>query len=242
MNWLWTVAAAVAAWLVLTRRQADQLQPGSAAVWFPGEAAPASWWPIEADPAADDMPDQVPSITEAAIVTVTEAAASIPEALGIAPAAPDPGTAWRNERAFLDMLAHAEGTAGPDGYRTLFGGSLFDSFADHPRRLFSFTNGAGQKLKTTAAGRYQFLARTWDELRAKLDLPDFGPGSQDAAALELIRQRGALRDVQAGRFAAAVAKVAPIWASMPGAGYNQPERKLATLQAAYQAAGGTLEA
>ena len=65
---------------------------------------------------------------------------------------------------------------------------------------------------------------------------------QDAAALELIRRRGALKDVDAGRISAAIAKCAPIWASMPGAGYAQPERKLNTLLASYSAAGGNLEA
>ena len=42
--------------------------------------------------------------------------------------------------------------------------------------------------------------------------------------------------------AAAVAKVAPIWASLPGAGYAQPERKLPALLASYTQAGGNLEA
>lgn len=158
------------------------------------------------------------------------------------PAAVPADVAAQNERAFLDMLAYAEGTSGPDGYRTMFGGRLFDSFADHPRVYTPFTNGRGERLTSSAAGRYQFLARTWDTLQRRLGLPDFGPASQDAAALELVRERGALNDVRAGRLATAIAKVAPIWASMPGAGYAQPEKKLPTLIAQYQAAGGNLEA
>lgn len=158
------------------------------------------------------------------------------------PAAVAPDTAAVNEKAFLDMIAFSEGVAqGEDGYRTLFGGRLFDSFADHPGIFFDFTDKAGRQLKTSAAGRYQFLLRTWRELAQKLQLPDFSPASQDAAALELVRQRGALNDVQAGRFAQAVAKCAPIWASLPGAGYAQHENKITSLMAAYQAAGGTLE-
>ena len=84
--------------------------------------------------------------------------------------------------------------------------------------------------------------RTWDELARRLQLPDFGPESQDAAALELIRQRGATNDVRAGRISQAIAKCAPIWASLPGAGYAQNENKLTSLVAQYQAAGGNLEA
>ena len=155
----------------------------------------------------------------------------------------DDNTGNANVIAFLDMIAYAEGTAGPDGYRAIFGypkaGRLMDSFADHPRTLYSFTNSKGQTLKTSAAGRYQFLASTWDELRKKLGLHDFGPASQDAGAIELIRQRGALNDVRAGRIANAIDKVRTVWASLPGAGYSQPERSLTTLLAAYQTAGGT---
>lgn len=245
MNWILSAAAAAIAWMILsaTRRDGAMLPPvTSAGVWFDYSPPADDAWLPSADPLVDNMPDQLPSITEAAIVSVSEAASSIPEALGLAAAPPPPSEADNNVRAFLDAIAYAEGTGGPHGYRTLFGGGLFEGFADHPRQFFTFTNKLGVQLRTSAAGRYQFLSRTWDGLRAKLDLPDFGPASQDAAAIELIRQRGALRDVQAGRFAEAVRKVAPIWASLPGAGYNQPERKLASLQAAYQAAGGTLEA
>jgi lysozyme len=152
----------------------------------------------------------------------------------------DPSSEDANVRAFLNMLAYAEGTDGPDGYRTMFGGALFDSFADHPRKFFTFTNSKGESLKTSAAGRYQFLARTWDELRAKLGLQDFGPASQDAGAIELIRQRGALNDVKAGRVVDAISKVRSVWASLPGAGYSQPERTIPKLLAAYQASGGAV--
>lgn len=158
------------------------------------------------------------------------------------PAAVPANVANVNERAFLDMIAYAEGTTGADGYNTLFGGGKFESFADHPRQIFSFKNKRGENLKTSAAGRYQFLARTWDALQRRLSLPDFGPESQDAAALELVRERGALADVQAGRVSLAIAKCAKIWASLPGAGYAQPERKLTTLIAQFQSAGGNLEA
>ncbi len=150
--------------------------------------------------------------------------------------------AMRNRKAFLDMIAYSEGTynAGDAGYLMMFGGRLADSLEVHPRQLFSFTNSRGEKLKTTAAGRYQFLAKTWDALAARLGLPDFGPSSQDAAALELVRERGALPDVDAGRVQVAITKCSKIWASLPGAGYAQPERKLADLTAAFANAGGLI--
>jgi lysozyme len=71
-------------------------------------------------------------------------------------------------------------------------------------------------------------------------LTDFSPASQDAFAVGLISDAGALNDVKAGRFDTAVGKVKGIWASLPGAGYNQPEKSLSSLRAAYLNAGGAL--
>ena len=136
-----------------------------------------------------------------------------------------------NLRAFLRMIRTAEGTAGPDGYRMLFGGRLFDSYADHPRQLVKLSG-----YTTTAAGAYQILAGTWDEYRA--GLPDFGPDSQDECAARLIKRRGALGDVYAGRFDTAVRKCGKEWASLPGSPYGQPVKTMAQVQAAYASAGG----
>lgn len=166
----------------------------------------------------------------------------------------DAGQASANLRAFLVMIQRAEGTHGKaDPYRVLFGGRLFDGpMVDHPRIAQQFTDKAGRRLWTSAAGAYQFMAvsplpngsgrstrvDTWDRLRAKLNLPDFGPQSQDRAAVELIDEAGALLDVYAGRFDDAVRKVRQVWASLPGAGHDQPERSMQWARAAYADAGG----
>lgn len=142
-------------------------------------------------------------------------------------------TADRNLRAFLLTIRHAEGTAGLSGYRMLFGGRLFESFADHPRVLVELSG-----YRTTAAGAYQILSRTWDGIRA--GLPDFSPASQDIAAARLIRRRGALADVYAGRFAEAIRKCAGEWASLPGSPYGQPTKTMQQVAAAYAAAGGVM--
>lgn len=144
-----------------------------------------------------------------------------------------------NEKAFLDMLAVSEGTYGhgDNGYNVIVGGDLFHGYAKHPNVLVTL-NKAG--LKSTAAGRYQFLKRTWDALALKLHLPDFSPASQDLAALELIAECGASDDVRSGRFADAVYKCRKIWASLPGAGYGQHENSLESLGSAYFRAGGSL--
>lgn len=143
----------------------------------------------------------------------------------------------QNVDAFLWTIRVSEGTDGLNGYSTLVGGTLFGSFADHPRLLVDLPNLG---IKSSAAGAYQIIRRTWDGVRDKLGLPDFSPPSQDAAAVELVKQRGALADVRAGRFAVAIEKCKKEWASLPGAGYGQHENTLARLQNAYTTAGGTL--
>lgn len=157
-----------------------------------------------------------------------------------------------NLRAFLMTIRYAEGTDGPDGYRTMFGGRLFEDYSDHPRRPMQFRNKANQLLWTSAAGAYQFMAvsripgggmtkvDTWDRLQKALKLPDFSPESQDKAAIKLIDDDGALRDVEEGRFEAAINKCRGTWASLPGAGYAQPEKKIESLKKKYLEAGGEL--
>lgn len=148
-----------------------------------------------------------------------------------------------NALAFLDMIAWSEGTDHPrqpssdNGYDVVVGGGLFRGYNDHPRRLVSLPRLG---IKSSAAGRYQLLARYWDAYRAQLDLCDFSPVSQDRIALQQIRERRALADIQAGRIDAALAKCRNIWASLPGAGYGQHEHKASDLLARFAAAGGVI--
>jgi muramidase (phage lysozyme) len=145
----------------------------------------------------------------------------------------------KNRKAFLDMIAKSEGTfgRGEDGYNVLVGGCLFSSYADHPRKLI-ILNQAG--LKSTAAGRYQLLSRYFDAYKKQLKLTDFSPASQDAIALQQIKECKALADIDAGRINEAIKKCARIWASLPGAGYGQHEHKIEYLLAAYIKSGGSL--
>lgn len=146
-----------------------------------------------------------------------------------------------NVQAFLKMIRYAEGTSGVNGYKTLFGGKLFNDYSKHPNVKVPFFNRAtGKQDYSTAAGAYQFLYKTWIALQVKLGLPDFSPNSQDLAAIEKIRERGALDLVIAGKFEQAVQKVSKEWASMPGAGYAQPEKKIAQLKQVYLQNGGQL--
>lgn len=150
-----------------------------------------------------------------------------------------------NVCAFLDMIAWSEGTdngrqpTNDHGYDVLVGGGLFRGYNDHPRKLIALPRYG---IKSTAAGRYQLLARYFDAYRKQLKLCDFSPLSQDLIALQQIRERRALQLIQAGQFEEAVRRVSNIWASLPGAGYGQHEHKIANLVAAYRRAGGEVAA
>lgn len=149
----------------------------------------------------------------------------------------------KNMTAFLDALAYSEGTDNGKqqtknhGYDVIVGGSLMTSYADHPRKLVDLPNLG---IKSTAAGRYQILAKYYDAYKKQLRLPDFSPASQDAIALQLIRECKATDDIEAGRIADAIHKCRSRWASLPGAGYGQHEQKLDKLIEVYQSAGGRL--
>lgn len=144
----------------------------------------------------------------------------------------------QNVIAFLDMIAYAEGVerfSSHGGYDVLVGGGTFNGYREHPRQLVWLPK---YRIHSTAAGRYQFLWRTWNSVRNRLKLPDFGPASQDRAAIELLRETGALADIQKGWISSAVRRSRKTWASLPDAGYGQRELPLEKLLAVYQKAGG----
>jgi len=149
-----------------------------------------------------------------------------------------------NLKAFLDTIAYSEGTdngiqkTNDRGYDVLVGGGLFNGYADHPRKLVVLRQG----LASTAAGRYQLLARYFDTYKKQLDLKDFSPESQDAIAIQQIKECKALDDVEAGYIGVALDKCRHIWASLPGAGYGQHENDLHVLLDKYKKFGGSTTA
>lgn len=156
-----------------------------------------------------------------------------------------------NLKAFLIMLGYSEGTASSpatqnDGYDVIVTGvdghpEIFTDYTDHPfadGRPAKVINHAG--LKSSASGKYQFIIRTWRALKDQLSLPDFGPVAQNAAAAELIRQRGAMPDLLAGRLSAAILKCCEEWASLPAGHSGQHQNRYSDLEAVYFNAGGSL--
>lgn len=148
-----------------------------------------------------------------------------------------------NVKAFLDMIAISEIgaallTVSDNGYNVLVGSTaakplLFHDYSQHPGIY-------NPKFNSTAAGRYQFIKRTWLGLATQLSLKDFSPPNQDIGCQELLRQRNALTDVQNGNIVVAVGKCSLEWASLPGGNSGQHQNKINMLIAAYQDAGGVL--
>ena len=125
-------------------------------------------------------------------------------------------------KAFLDMLAVGETITDVRKPEIM----VMTSFVG--RRLFTVTRSPlanitlNPKLKSTGAGRYQLLSRWWDAYREQLGLKDFSPKSQDAVALQQIKERGALPMIDRGDIRQAIDRCNNIWASLPGAGYGGP--------------------
>ncbi|HVF55386.1 MAG TPA: peptidoglycan-binding protein [Pyrinomonadaceae bacterium] len=147
-------------------------------------------------------------------------------------------------RAMLDVLGFTEGTG--DNYgRVVYGtvvraphnpelvgrrNVVVDDFSRHPNILVQVRPG----LRSTAAGRYQFLKGTWDGL----GMSDFSPRSQDIAAVKLMQRRGMIEPLLRGDIRTAVFRGAPEWASLPtergGSFYGgQPARTIREIETEY---------
>lgn len=135
--------------------------------------------------------------------------------------------------AYMRMVMAAEGTYDPgrpelDPYKVIVGYSMMDGFDDHPRKLVCTRNWCSD-----AAGAYQFLSTTWDDMRRRFDQwpdgPAFGPKAQDWGFLYLhgltnghwhLRSAIALGDghlwIDYGRWASAIFADSNQWASLPG--------------------------
>lgn len=130
-------------------------------------------------------------------------------------------------RRALDIIAASENA----DYNTTFGGGTFDDFSRHPNIQRKFKQKDGKTNSSGAAGRYQFLKGTWNDLQEKLGLKDFSPRNQDIGALALLDQargnggKSALELALEGNYQGMVEKAGNIWASFPSAPakYSQPK-------------------
>ena len=125
-------------------------------------------------------------------------------------------------RALLDTIASKES---PD-YNTIYGGQKFSDYSDHPGVGVTIKGGPNAGMKSSAAGRYQFIRDTWEDQRNKLGLKDFSPENQDKAAWNLAQEtysnrtgRNLIEDIKSGNPAiqARIGNVlSKVWTSLPG--------------------------
>lgn len=134
----------------------------------------------------------------------------------------------------LQAIRFAEGTSGPKGYQTMFGGGIFSDLSRHPDTVIS--SGG---YKSAAAGAYQFMPGTWQSYASRLGLQTFSPKEQDLAALALARDKlmsiGGLAALKEEGLSPRVsAALSPAWASFPTLSgksyYGQPVKKLEEIQ------------
>lgn len=146
-------------------------------------------------------------------------------------------------QAFLYMIRSCEHLAsdvasGAD-YQTFYGGSRFDDLSDHPVITgekegvvlpYEVCISAGfvsGNCVSTAAGAYQFIKRTWSELRnIQPRLPDFSQQSQDIAAVRLLRAIDVIEPLLSDDIQTAIKKASARWASLPFSTANQRPKPL----------------
>jgi len=138
-------------------------------------------------------------------------------------------------KALLDTISFAEGTSGPEGYRTMFTGKLFDTTRGwlHPD-----TVNTGGGYSSTAAGRYQMLTPTYEMAARATGTRGFTPADQDLQAVYLLDNRKALEPLLQGEDVGSVINMlAPEWASLPTrqgrSFYNQPVKAIGELKNYY---------
>lgn len=138
-------------------------------------------------------------------------------------------------KAFLNTIGYAEGA----NYNTIVKGTVvssktdkslvgkknatFSDFSKHPETLVK-VNSKG--LKSTAAGKYQIMADTWNTtidkkgvkhigLKDRLGLTDFSPKSQDLAAVQKMIDKGMVDSILKGDIKTAINLGSGTWASLP---------------------------
>ena len=142
------------------------------------------------------------------------------------------------EKALHDAIAYSEGTKGrgKDGYNVGFDYKIFASCAKHPN-----IDTCSGRLCSTAAGRYQFLKKTWTSVASAIGATDFEPDSQERGAAYLVTRvhRATVpstRALTAPEFSSVLKKLNREWASLPGSPFGQPTRSTSELWSAYKSA------
>ena len=138
-----------------------------------------------------------------------------------------------NIGAFLAVIRQGESSGDYSAYVSFGARDSFYDNSGHPIE----TGEKGYVIRpdtgelTSAAGAYQIVYSTWLTVRQ----PDFSPYSQDNAAIELIKRRGAYFDIIAGDIASAVPKLRNEWEM-----FKQPKWSIVAVSNLFVKNGGVL--
>ena len=122
------------------------------------------------------------------------------------------------------------------GYDVIVGGERLTDYSDHPRKLVTLN----PKLKSTGAGRYQLLFPLVGCLPQAAWPERLLPKSQDAVALQQIKERGALPMIDRVDIRQAIDRCSNIWATAGRWLCIVSEHKADSLIAKFKEAGGTV--
>ena len=145
----------------------------------------------------------------------------------------------KNLDAFMAVISKGESN---DDFGALVGGGSFNDFTHHPgwtdssmRTISAWKGWTPPGARPShAAGAFQIQPRTFKECSDALNLQGaFGKAEQTAAAIYLIRRRGAYDDIGMGRISVAVGKLRNEWAF-----FSSPRWTLNTVIAHYEEEGG----
>lgn len=107
-------------------------------------------------------------------------------------------TAHKFDNPIIEKLLYGIAKAEGGEYDVAYRGTKFTGFAKHPGKLVRQTinSGPNKGLSSDAAGKYQFLSKTFNELAERLKLKDFSPVSQDIAGYELLKEKMGSRNLE----------------------------------------------
>tara|TARA_B100000085_G_scaffold283897_1_gene315614 strand:+ start:311 stop:2488 length:2178 start_codon:yes stop_codon:yes gene_type:complete len=159
-------------------------------------------------------------------------------------------SAGTNAKALLNTIRFAEGTSHAEGYNTWFGGrtdmdltsmTINEVVEEQKRRLRNGEATYGS-YTSAAVGAYQMMEPEVFAVKAGFDpaTTKFTPEVQDKMAIAgymMGQARMSRAEIDAPINREQIAKMAPVWASLPmmngRSRYNQPVKSFETLQAVY---------
>ena len=163
---------------------------------------------------------------------------------------PQSSTGESNVRALLKTIRYAEGTSGPDGYNTWFGGrtdmdltsmTINEVVVEQKRRLRNGEATYG-RYTSAAVGAYQMMEPEKSAAAIGLDpaTTKFTPEVQDRISVDYYMKKQAKMsqaEIEAPISKKQIAKMSGVWASLPNAvgdsAYDQPVKDYQKLQEVY---------